>query len=74
MLHSSAAGISYFSHEDYYYYYIIIIIIIIIIEKDEWKKVTSKNFGMVSTWEKKKRKTSKFLDVGSNNRNEKEGN
>ena len=43
---------------------IIIIIIIIII----------KNFGMVSTWKKKEGKTSKFVDSGSSNWNEKEGN
>ena len=30
-------------------------------------------FGMVSTWKKKKSKSSKFLDAGSNNRNEREG-
>ena len=32
--------------------------------------------GTVSTWmkKKKKRKTSKFVDAGSNNRNENEGN
>jgi hypothetical protein len=35
---------------------------------------TSKNFGMLPIWKKKKRKTSKFVDAGSKNRNEKEGN
>ena len=38
------------------------------------KKATSNNFGMVSNWKKKRRKTSKFLDAGGYNRNEREGN
>ena len=33
-----------------------------------------KNFGMVPTWNTKKEKTSKFVDAGGFNRNEKEGN
>jgi hypothetical protein len=32
------------------------------------------NFGMVSTWKKEKMKASNFMDAGSNNWNEKEGN
>ena len=33
-----------------------------------------KTFGMVFTWKKKERKTSKFVDAESNNGNEREGN
>ena len=32
--------------------------------KNGQKKATSKNFGMVSTWKKKKWKTLKFVDAG----------
>ena len=43
--------------------------------KNNRRKAKSKGFEMVSTWKKnKKRKTSKFVDAGSNNRNEREGN
>ena len=38
-----------------------------------WRKDASKNFGIVSTWNKKG-KTSKFVDAGSCNRNERERN
>ena len=45
--------------------------------KNEWRRSTSSNFGMVPTWKKKKkkkkkekkRKTSTFMDAGNNNRN-----
>ena len=40
--------------------------------KDE-ERLPPKNLGMVSTWKKKKRKTSKFVDAGSINWNEREG-
>ena len=43
-------------------------------EENEWRKATLKKFGMVTTWMKKKRKTSRFMDAGSNNGNEREGN
>jgi hypothetical protein len=43
-------------------------------EKNEWRKATSKNFEMVSTWKnKKKGKTSKFVDEGCKNWSEREG-
>ena len=42
--------------------------------KSERRKATSKNFGIVSTWKKKKRKTSKFIDARINNWNERERN
>ena len=38
------------------------------------ERLPQKNFGMVSTWKKKKRKTLNFVDAGSNNRDEREGN
>ena len=34
------------------------------------RKAPSENFGMVSIWKMKKRKTSKFADSGGYNRNE----
>ena len=46
---------------------IIIIIIIIIIERLPGKKIWKLSF-----WKKKKSKTSKFVDAGSDNRNERE--
>ena len=36
------------------------------------RKAPSKNFGMLSTWKTKKGKTSKFMDAGGYNRNERE--
>ena len=44
---------------------IVTIIIIIIISSSFWK-----NFGTVSAWKKKKGKTSKLVDAGSNDWNE----
>ena len=41
------------------------------------KKRYLEKFGMASTWKKKKKKqakTSKFVDAGSNNWNERDGN
>ena len=58
----------------YYYFIIIIIVIIIIIIIIIIRKATLKYFEMVSIWKKKKRKTSKFVDAGSNNWNGGEGN
>ena len=42
--------------------------------KNERKKSTSKHFGTLSTWKKKKMKTSKFVGAGNNNWNDIEGN
>ena len=42
--------------------------------KDGPRKAPEKNFGMVPTWKTKKGKTSKFVDSGGYNRNEREGN
>ena len=36
--------------------------------------ITTENNTMVFTWKRAKRKTSKYVDVGSNDRNESEGN
>ena len=38
------------------------------------RKVYLKNVGIMSAWKKNKGKTSKFVDAGSNNWNESEGN
>ena len=45
------------------------------INREEWRrKVPSEYFEMVYNWKKKKRKSSKFVDAESYNRNEREGN
>ena len=36
------------------------------------KKLKKETFGMVSTWQKKKRKTSKIMNAGSNNKDERD--
>ena len=41
--------------------------IIVLSAKNEWRKATSKHFGMVFIWKKEKMKTSKFLDTESTN-------
>ena len=42
--------------------------------KDGPRKTPKKNFRMVPTWKTKKGKTSKFVDSGGYNKNEREGN
>ena len=42
--------------------------------KDGPRKAPKKNFEMVPTWKTKKAKTSKFLDAGGYNGNERAGN
>ena len=52
-----------------------LIILFCMVMCKEWiKKGSSKNFGMMSTSKTKKGKTSKFVDAGGYNRNEREGN
>ena len=43
-------------------------------QKINEKRLYKKNLGMVSTWKKKKGKTSKFVDGESNNWNKRYGN
>ena len=38
------------------------------------QRMDEENFGMVPIWKTKKGKTSKFVDAGGYNRNEREGN
>jgi hypothetical protein len=38
------------------------------------ERLLQKIFGVMSTWKKKERKILKFMDTGSNNWNEREGN
>jgi hypothetical protein len=42
--------------------------------EDGPRKATSKNFGMLPTWKTNKGKTSKFVDAGGYNKNERAGN
>ena len=67
--------ILYITKLNYKYYFLLLLFLYGHVRRmDEERKAPSKNFGTVSTWEKKKKKTSKFVDAGSYNRNEREEN